>query len=64
MMNQSFAITPEMRAIVGQGDQRLWGTAGIGLLGANAAARSQNNERDPYGGLLQPPIGPPLLPRR
>ena len=64
MTNQSFAITPEMRAIVGQGDQRLWGTAGIGLFGANAAARSQNNERDPYGGLLQPPIGPPLLPRR
>ena len=39
--NQSFAITPEMRNIVVQIGQRLWGTGG--LVGLGLAARQQGN---------------------
>lgn len=39
--NQSFAITPEMRNIVGQSGQRLWGTGG--LVGLGLVARQQGN---------------------
>jgi hypothetical protein len=53
--NSSFAVTPEMRRIIEQGDQRLWGVGGIGLLGVSAAARQRDDELDPNGGLLAPP---------
>jgi hypothetical protein len=39
--NQSFAITPEMRNIVGRSGQRLWGTGG--LVGLGLAARQQRH---------------------
>ena len=53
--NSSFAVTPEMRQIVGEGDQRLWSAGGIGLLGAGAAARQRDDEPGPISGLLGPP---------
>ena len=40
-INQSFAITPEMRNIAGRSGQRLWGTGG--LVGLGLAARQQGN---------------------
>jgi|GEM_PF-6323173 hypothetical protein len=65
MTNQSFAITPEMRAKVGQEGQRLYSATGPGLLGTSAVARQlDDEEQNQQRGLLQPPIGPPLLPRR
>ena len=54
LMNLSFAITPEMRRIVSQGDQRLWGAGALGLLGANAASQRQNDEQNQGNGLLTP----------
>ena len=54
---KSFAVTPEMRRIVGEGDQRLWGVGGIGLLGASAAARQRDEEPGLGGGLLAPYTG-------
>jgi len=54
LMNLSFAITPEMRRRVSQGDQRLWGAGALGLLGANAAAQRQNDEQNQGNGLLTP----------
>lgn len=63
--NQSFAITPEMRAKVGQEGQRLYSATGPGLLGTSAVARQlDDEEQNQQRGLLQPPIGPPLIPRR
>ena len=41
--NNSFAVTPEMRRIVGEGDQRLWGAAGLGLV---AGSRQRDDEPD------------------
>ena len=65
MINQSFAITPEMRAKVGQEGQRLYSATGPGLLGTSAVARQlDDEEQNQQRGLLQPPIGPPLIPRR
>jgi hypothetical protein len=52
--NSSFQVTPEMRRIVGEGNQRLWGVGGIGLLGASAATRQRDDEPDQNNGLLAP----------
>ena len=62
MINQSFAITPEMRAKVGQEGQRLYSATGPGLLGTSAVARQLGDEeQNQQRGLLQPPIGPPRI---